>query len=253
MKWLPVKGYEGLYEVSDTGEVRSVDRILKVNNQKDRLFKGKIISQTPNKSVLYMQVSLWKENKGLNLYVHRLVAEAFIPNPTNLPEVNHIDGNRQNNCVENLEWVSRLSNVHHAINTGLTVYTNRLTEEEFLECINCVINGETYTDLLKRVPYKLPFLSTKLKQIAKKYGLEDKLAEAVKLNHAKVRKQSNKLLAQIQSKRIAMLDPITKTVLKEFDSVKEAHLFIGKSSNGSISNAANGRQKTAGGYSWKYL
>lgn len=253
MKWLPIKNYEKLYEISDTGEVRSVNRILKVTNKKDTLFKGKPIKQLPNKSVLYMQVSLWKENKGMNYYVHRLAAEAFIPNPDNLPEVNHIDGNKQNNHVENLEWVSRASNARHAINTGLRIYTNRLTEEEFLECIECVINGETYTDLLKRVPYKLPFISIKLKQVAKKYGLEDKLAEAVKLNQARVRSQTGKLIAQTKSKRIAMLDPNTKAVLKEFNSLREAHLFIGKSSTGAISNAANGRQKTAGGYSWKYL
>lgn len=253
MKWLPIKNYEELYEISDTGEVRSVNRILKVTNRKDTLFRGRLIKQSPNKSVLYMQVGLWKENKKMNYYVHRLVAETFIPNPDNLPEVNHIDGNRQNNHIENLEWVSRVGNVQHAINTGLKIYTNRLTEEEFLECIERVINGETYTDLLKSVPYKLPFLSTKLKQVAKKYGLEDKLAEAVKLNQAKVKNQSSKLIAQTQSKRIAMLDPITKAVLKEFNSLREAHLFIGKSSNGSISNAANGKQKTAGGYSWKYL
>lgn len=67
--------------------------------------------------------------------------EAFIPNPDNLPEVNHIDGNRQNNHVENLEWISSIGNVQHAINTGLKIYTNRLTEEEFLECIECVINN----------------------------------------------------------------------------------------------------------------
>ena len=253
MKWLPIKNYEGLYEISDTGEVRSVNRILKVTNRKDSLFRGRLIKQSPNKSVLYMQVQLWKENKGMNYYVHRLVAEAFIPNPDNLREVNHIDGNRQNNHIENLEWVSHSENMIHAINTGLRIYTNRLTEEEFLECIECVINGETYTSLLKRVPYKLPFLSIKLKQVAKKYGLEDKLAEAVKLNQAKIRNQSSKLLAQALSKRIAMLDPITKAVLKEFNSVREAHLFIGKSSSGSISNAAKGKQKTAGGYSWKYL
>ena len=66
MKWLPIKNYEGLYEISDIGEVRSVNRILKVTNHKDILFKGRLIKQLPNKSVLYMQVSLWKENKGMN-------------------------------------------------------------------------------------------------------------------------------------------------------------------------------------------
>lgn len=184
MQWLPIKGYEGLYEISDTGEVRSVDRILPVTNQSDRLVKGKILIQRANKQVQYKQLFLWKNNKGTFFYVHRLVAEAFIPNPENKPEVNHIDGNRQNNLVSNLEWVTSGENSLHASKTGLRVYTNRLTKEEFLDCLYDVINGESYQSLSERVPYKVPFLSTKLRALAKEVGLETELNESLYIQRA---------------------------------------------------------------------
>lgn len=189
MQWLPVKGYEELYEVSDTGEVRSVDRVLSVTNQKERLFKGRVLLQTMNKQVQYKQVSLWKENKGTSYYVHRLVAEAFIPNPESKPEVNHIDGNRQNNHISNLEWVTSGENSLHASKTGLRVYTNRLTKDEFLDCLYDVINGESYQSLSSRVPYKVPFLSTKLRTLAKEFNLETELDESLyiqRVNRARV-------------------------------------------------------------------
>ena len=189
MQWLPVKGYEKLYEVSDTGEVRSVDRVLSVTNQKERLFKGRVLLQTVNKHVQYKQVSLWKENKGTSYYVHRLVAEAFIPNPEGKPEVNHIDGNRQNNHISNLEWVTSGENSLHASKTGLRVYTNRLTKDEFLDCLYDVINGESYQSLSSRVPYKVPFLSTKLRALAKEFNLETELDESLyiqRVNRARV-------------------------------------------------------------------
>ena len=189
MQWLPVKGYEELYEVSDTGEVRSVDRVLSVTNQKERLFKGRVLLQTMNKQVQYKQVSLWKENKGTSYYVHRLVAEAFIPNPESKPEVNHIDGNRQNNHISNLEWVTSGENSLHASKIGLRVYTNRLTKDEFLDCLYDVINGESYQSLSSRVPYKVPFLSIKLRALAKEFNLETELDESLyiqRVNRARV-------------------------------------------------------------------
>ena len=179
MKWLPVKNYEGYYEVSESGEVRSVERVLSVTKQPSRKLKGKILYQTTNVQVGYRQVSLWKNNIGTSLYVHRLLAEAFIPNPQNKPEVNHIDGNRQNNHISNLEWVTSGENSLHASQSGLRVYTNRLTKDEFLECLYDVINGESYQSLSERVPYKVSFLSTKLRALAKEVGLESELNESL--------------------------------------------------------------------------
>lgn len=179
MIFLPIKNYEGLYEVSDTGLIKSVKRTVIGKDGNKYSFKERILKVQPNKFVEYPQVSLWKNNIGVTFYVHRLVAEAFIPNPKHLPEVNHKDGNRANNTVENLEWIDSRGNSIHAIQMGLKIYTNRLTKEEFINCLYDVINGESYTSLSSRVPYKVPFLSVKLRKIAKELGLENELNESL--------------------------------------------------------------------------
>lgn len=175
MTYLPVKGYEGLYEVSDQGTVRSVDRKVLGKDGATYPFKGRTLKAHPHKDVEYLQISLWKHGKGTHYYVHRLVAQAHISNPSNLPEVNHLDGNRVCNTVNNLEWVTGQQNKQHAISTGLKVYTNRLTKMEFFECLQSVIAGESYHSLSQRVPYKVPFLSTKLRKLAQELELEHEL------------------------------------------------------------------------------
>lgn len=179
MNFLPVKGYESLYEVSDTGIVRSLDRTVIGRDGASYAFKGRTLRSSKNKDVEYLQISLWKQNTGTTVYVHRLVAEAHIPNPLNLPEVNHEDGIRTNNSVGNLEWCTSKENSQHAIRTGLTVYTNRLSKEEFVECLFAVIDGESYLSLTSRVPYKVPFLSVKLRKVAKELGVEHELDESL--------------------------------------------------------------------------
>ena len=101
--WKAVKDFEGLYEVSDKGNVRT----LKWYGGS----KVKLLSQVENKRG-YRQVNLCN-GKGNMRYVHRLVAEAFIPNPNNLPCINHKDENPRNNCVENLEWCDQKYNCNY--------------------------------------------------------------------------------------------------------------------------------------------
>ena len=180
MNFLPIKGYEGLYEVSDAGIVRSVKREILGKDGVIYPFKERNLKHHPHKDTGYFQVSLWKDNKGKHAYIHRLVAEAFIPNPSGLKEVNHLDGNRQNNHLSNLEWVSRTGNAQHAIATGLKVYTNKLSYNDFYDCLLDVINGESYASLSQRVPYQVPFLSTKIRKIARELGLENELNESLK-------------------------------------------------------------------------
>lgn len=118
--WKPVVGYEGLYEVSNMGRVRSLDRtkeVIRGNTKMVVPFKGKILTQRPRRNG-YLVVQLFgrgghKTRNMRGMSVHRLVAEAFIPNPNNLPEVNHKDENKANNCVENLEWISHKDNTNY--------------------------------------------------------------------------------------------------------------------------------------------
>lgn len=103
-QWEFVQDFEN-YLVSTLGNVKTV-------NGKPK----KIVYD--NKG--YGRVELWKNNKGRKFRVHRLVAEAFIPNPLGKEQVNHIDGNKKNNCVSNLEWVTPKENIRHAIENNLS-------------------------------------------------------------------------------------------------------------------------------------
>lgn len=115
-QWKDIKGYKGLYQVSNLGNVKSLDRIVhtKTGNQK---WKSKVIS----KSIfgLYYGFNICKNGKKKKIHFHRLVAQAFLPNPNNKKEVNHINGDKLDNRVENLEWVTRQENAKHAYDTGL--------------------------------------------------------------------------------------------------------------------------------------
>ena len=108
--WKQINGFEGYYEVSNLGRVRSIDRVVVDNVRNcERLLKGKILIQRDNGSG-YKGVQFCKEHKLYNKYVHRLVAEAFIPNQDDLPQVNHKDEDKSNNRVDNLEWCTSFYN-----------------------------------------------------------------------------------------------------------------------------------------------
>jgi hypothetical protein len=112
--WKDIKGFEGIYQVSDLGNIKSLNRIdVRGLNRKGKAKRGRINRYG------YIQVQLWKNGKSIDKSLHRLVAEAFIPNPQNKPEVNHKDGDKQNNSVDNLEWSSSKENIEHAVNNGL--------------------------------------------------------------------------------------------------------------------------------------
>lgn len=104
-QWKVVKGFEN-YLVSSLGNVKTVNGKLK-----------KVVYDSKNN---YGYVELWKNNKGKKFRIHRLVAETFIPNTLGKEQVNHIDGDKKNNCVSNLEWVTPKENIRHAIENDLS-------------------------------------------------------------------------------------------------------------------------------------
>lgn len=104
-----VKGYEGIYEVDQHGNVFSV---IQTTSRRKKIL-------IPHEKNGYLAVNLFKDGKCKHYYIHRLVAEAFIPNPNNYLEVNHIDCNKHNNSVENLEWCDRTQNLKHSYDKGL--------------------------------------------------------------------------------------------------------------------------------------
>ena len=126
--WKPVKDYEGLYEVSNTGNVRSVDRMVKHSKGGLRLYKGRLMKPYIN-SDGYRIVNISKNGVGKMKRVNRIVAETFIPNPYNLATVNHKDENKLNDSVENLEWMSISDNIRYSCCKSI----NQLTiNDEFI-------------------------------------------------------------------------------------------------------------------------
>lgn len=120
--WRNIEGYPN-YRVSSDGEIKS-----NKNNRHGKTDEYHAISQRVNKNTGYSQASITDGRKVKTLNIHREVAKAFIPNPENKPEVNHKDGNKQNNSVDNLEWVSHSENIKHGYDNGLM--KNNLSEED---------------------------------------------------------------------------------------------------------------------------
>lgn len=109
--WKDIKGYEGKYQVSNLGRVKSLSRMKYMGSSGYRLMPEKILKQANKRG--YQTVVLCNDNEHKTTGVHRLVALSFIPNPKNLPQVNHIDENKCNNNVDNLEWVTCKENINH--------------------------------------------------------------------------------------------------------------------------------------------
>lgn len=134
--WKSVVGYEGLYEVSDLGRVRS---LVKRNRWKPGILK-------PGKNTHgYLQVLLCKDGKRKNMKVHRLVAEAFIPNPNHLDTVNHKDEVKTNNTVSNLEWMTIADNVAYSVNKSVQMLDK--STGELLATFPSIIEAERVTGI----------------------------------------------------------------------------------------------------------
>ena len=113
-QWRNIKGFEGSYQISNLGRIRSLDRVCgQMPRGYDRHITGNFMTPTDNGRG-YLIVHLKKNGSRKSRYIHRLVAEAFIENPKGFPVVNHIDFNKKNNTVENLEWCTQKMNVQHS-------------------------------------------------------------------------------------------------------------------------------------------
>lgn len=125
-EWKEIPGFEG-YFASNEGEILSTVRYVYSKKTGDMVpfYRDKILSPRRTKTG-YMCVGIGNKKTGGHKLakVHRLVAMAFVPNPFNFPEVNHIDGNKENNCANNLEWVTHAYNVHHAYITGIQPFSS---------------------------------------------------------------------------------------------------------------------------------
>lgn len=112
--WKDVQGYENLYQVSNYGRIKSLAHINNLGRLRPECILGVRLSDRG-----YHTAVLYNNGKPKSFRVHQIVAKAFIPNPENKPHVNHLDGVKSNNCVENLEWVTISENMKHAFKIGL--------------------------------------------------------------------------------------------------------------------------------------
>jgi len=143
-QWFDIVGFEGIYQVSNLCRIKSVDRkCISVKKNGDtfyRFIRGKIMGQTLEKD-LYLRINLTDVDKKRDRFnAHRLLAIATIPNPSNKPHVNHLDGIKWNNVAWNLEWATESENTQHAVDTGLMISIkgerhgrSKLTEKQVLE------------------------------------------------------------------------------------------------------------------------
>lgn len=188
--WKDINGYEGLYQVSNLGRVKSLERYKENHSKLQKIEEKTKVPSIDNAG--YLKVTLSKDNKSKNARIHRLVAETFILNIENKSTVNHKNGVKTDNRVDNLEWCSYCENNKHAWNTGL------------------------------RKPSK------KQKNITK---------------------ENNK---KYKSKPIYQLD-INEKCIKIWNNAYEASRALGINRCSISQCCNNGRNKTAGGYIWRFV
>ena len=146
--WKRVLGYEDSYEVSNYGRIKSLSRKIEVHRDGEthvRYYRERLMS--PSIRARYPNVNLSSDGRPENFSIHRLVAQAFIPNPENKPYVNHIDGDTHNNHVSNLEWVTQSENINHAIKIG-----NKEPKEAKVNPKKPTTNKQKIFDVLNRFP-----------------------------------------------------------------------------------------------------
>lgn len=247
--WKDVPNYEGLYQVSNLGRVKS--------NHNGKGHKPKVLTNIPRNG--YVSVILCKNKSQKNVFVHRLVAKCFVPNPENKPCVNHIDGNKSNPCASNLEWCTQKENISHAIKNGLFNPNKNYLVSKKKRATNPIYQFDKNGNFIKKW--------NSCRDICDYFGIKDnhiydcisgKYHSAYGFIWSKTPELNNlqKSKSKKSTKRGAKGTKINQyslngNFLSSFSSQTEAAQKTGTRQSG-ISLCCKEKIKTAGGFIWKY-
>lgn len=151
--WKPIKNFEELYQISNLGNVKSIGRYKYSFKDNKKIYEDKEIMLKTINDRGYMKLHLSKNGKRYLRYIHRLVAEAFIPNPKNYPQVNHIDEDKLNNSIENLEWCTAKYNINYGTARARTIVGlkkyNSSHRNPNSKRVRCVETNKVYQTLVE--------------------------------------------------------------------------------------------------------
>lgn len=229
------EGIETHYSIDELGVVRNI-------------LTGKILKQHYTKDS-YLCVTIYVNGKPKNCRVHRLVAKAFIPNPENKPFVNHINGQRDCNKVENLEWCTPAENIQHAVSTGLCIPRNERS------VIQYSLDGH-FIKIYDSITQAAAETNSSIEKIilcCKHERLTHNLFQWRYINEA-VESLPPQREPITTPKRVAQINPITKEIICIYDSITQAAKAVNGSS-GAICNIVNQRNglKTHKGFMWELV
>lgn len=231
-----VKGFEG-YSLTKDGVVTNIKT-------------GQVKTQRKGKNG-YKTVNLWQNNTGKLIYMHRLLATEYIPNPENKRTVNHRDGDKLNNDPSNLEWATDSENIQHAYDTGLNKGSTKLITGDVETLYSRFISGESMGEIARDYTFGVPTISGHVNRYVKAQGLEVPfgLAKLEQKNRRAIRNGNTRT----KGMSLVMVDKTLLTILNVFSTFKEATTYLNKGSCGPISNVLAGRSKSGYGYYWLRL
>lgn len=258
--WKDIHGFEGMYKISSMGRVKSLKRYTKRSDGVIRFFSERIL-KLRKYSGEYNAVYLYKNGKAKNYTVHRLVANAFLPNPSKYPCINHKDSNPNNNRVENLEWCSYSYNIRYSYifeNHKKAMLGKKYGEHHNAKAVCQFDIKGNFVRVFSCAKEAADLLGMKRENITRNVkgrgfvtggyiwcyeGDESSIM-------AKVQRHRDFLSRKSKCKCILQLDK--GLVVGEYESIASAVRFLGKTSTSPICLALSGKRRSAYGYQWEY-